>query len=340
MNILDLAGEDLLTLWRTSGYSQRQVAQIYGVPYGHLHSKINNAAQREIRDAGRQVMRPSPYPIYDKPLEMEGDAVVIPDPEFPYHEADFLNRVLDLADAWKIKQCNIAGDALHLNAISKFEPAWKAQPKNTMTEAQEERLLALANKAKGKLRDELIDAITSDPIEQDGDDVANEVETARRALIRLGEQFDLVDYVIGNHDGRFLSTLNSPTFADQLLKFIGLTEPKWRIAPYYYSYIRSGGELFRIEHPKSASQSTASKLASKYLCHVLMGHSHLLSSQFDQSGSFWAMHMGHCVDERRLPYASQRSNTSPAHVLGAVIIRGGFPHLLMERTPWKQYAKM
>jgi len=50
--------------------------------------------------------------------------------------------------------------------------------------------------------------------------------------------------------------------------------------------------------------------------------------------------MGHCVDERRLPYASQRSNTSPAHVLGAVIIRGGFPHLLMERTPWKQYAKM
>ncbi|MHB8961971.1 MAG: hypothetical protein ACYC5K_02340, partial [Saccharofermentanales bacterium] len=277
-------------------------------------------------------MKPSPYPIYDKPLEMEGDAVVIPDPEFPYHEAEFMNRVLDLADAWKIKQCNIAGDAMHFNAISKFEPAWKEKPKNTIDEKMEAELLEIANDANKRTRERLLEVITRNPSEQDGDDVGNEVETAKRALIRLGEQFDRVDYVIGNHDGRFLSALNSPTFADQLLKFIGLNEPKWRIAPYYYSFIRSGGELFRIEHPKSASQSTASKLASKYLCHVLMGHSHLLSSQFDQSGSFWAMHMGHCVDERRLPYASQRSNTSPAHVLGAVIIRDGFPHLQTDVT--------
>lgn len=340
MSILDLPDTDLLTLARTSGMSQGQLARLYGVRRDALHSAISNATQREIRDVGRQVLKPSPYPIYDRPLEMEGDAVVIPDPEFPYHHAEFINRVLDLADTWKIRLCNIAGDAMHFNAISKFEPAWKAQPKNTMSEEKEAELLEIANGVRGKLRERLIEAITRDPAEQDGDDIGNEVQIAKKALTRLGEQFDQVDYVIGNHDGRFLSALNSPTFADKLLDFIGLEQPKFRIAPYYYSFIRSGGELFRIEHPKSASQATASRLASKYLCHVLMGHSHLLSSQFDQSGTFWAVHMGHTVDERRLPYASQRSNTSPAHVLGAVIIRDGFPHLLTERTPWERYKRM
>lgn len=340
MNILDLAGEDLLKLWRMSGKSQGQLARIYGVPLGQLHSKINNAAQREIRDVGRQTLRPSPYPIYDKPLEMEGDAVVIPDPEFPYHEAEFINRVLDLADAWKITQCNIAGDAMHFNAISKFEPAWKTHPKNTMTEAQEERLLALASKAKGKLKEELIEAITSDPAEQDGDDIGNEVDIAKKALVRLGEQFERVDYVIGNHDGRFLSALNSPVFADKLLDFIGLKDPKWRIAPYYYSILRSGGHEWRIEHPKGASRNTASSLASKYLCNIAMGHSHRWSMEFDKSGSFYAIHMGCCVDESRLPYAAQRSNGGDAHSLGALIIRDGFPYLLTERTPWQQYKRM
>ena len=340
MNILDLPGEDVLKLWQTSGLSQRRIAQMYGVPFDRLHSTINNAAQRQIRDAGRHVLKPSPYPIYNKPLEMEGDAVVLPDPEFPYHDADFMNRVLDLADAWKIKQANIAGDGLHLNAISKFEPAWKAKQTHTMSEEQEKELLEYADKLPRKHREEYIGKVLGDGNIQDGDDIGNELETSRRALIRLGEQFDQVDWVIGNHDGRFLSALNSPVFSDQFLKFIGLTDPKWRIAPYYYSFIRSGSELFRIEHPKSASQATASKLASKYLCHVLMGHSHLLSNQFDQSGSFWAIHMGHCVDERRLPYAAQRSNTSPAHVLGAVIIRDGYPWLLTERTPWASMAKM
>ena len=313
---------------------------MYGVPRNALHSAICNAEQRQVRDVGRNVLKPSPYPIYDKPLEMEGDAVVIPDPEFPYHDAPFMNRVLDLADTWGIKQCNIAGDGLHLNAISKFEPAWKSKPVNTMTEEQETKLLAFQDRVYKKDRDEFVELVAGVNRTQDGDDIGNELETSRRALVRLGEQFDRVDWVIGNHDGRFLSALNSPVFSDQFLKFIGLDEPKWRIAPYYFSYIRSGGELFRIEHPKSAAQGTASKLASKYLCHVLMGHSHLLASQFDQSGNFWAMHMGHCVDERRLPYASQRSNTSPAHVLGAVIIRDGYPHLLTERTPWAQYARM
>ena len=52
----------------------------------------------------------SPYPRYDQPPELEGDALILPDAEIPFHHAEFINRVLDLAEAWKIKQMIAAGD--------------------------------------------------------------------------------------------------------------------------------------------------------------------------------------------------------------------------------------
>lgn len=340
LNALDLPGEQLLTIWRSSGISQSQLATRLGVPFKTLHSKINNAAQREIRDAGRQVLKPSPYPVYDKPLEMEGDALIIPDPEFPFHHAPFMNRVLDLADTWGITQCIIAGDALHFNSLSKWEPEWKAQPKNGLTEAQEERLLAFASKVQARYRDDFIQAIVEDDRDGAGDDVGSEVTEAKKCMVRLSEQFTQVDYVIGNHDGRFLSALHSPLFADKLLDFIGLNDPKWRIAPFYYSVLYSGGQCWRIEHPKGSARSTASSLASKYLCNIAMGHSHRWSMEFDRSGNFYAIHMGCCVDENRLPYASQRSHSGDAHKLGAMIIVDGRPYLLNEHTDWERYKRM
>ena len=70
----------------------------------------------------------------------------------------------------------------------------------------------------------------------------------------------------------------------------------------------------------------------------MMGHSHRLSLAWDISGRYYAIHMGHCVDEMRLPYASQRSSTQPAHLAGAVIVRDGVPWLLHERIDWKRLA--
>lgn len=340
MDIKNLTDEEAVKLWRLSGLSQANLALALGVDFKRLHSKINNAQQREIRDRGREVLKPSPYPVYDKPLETEGDAVVLPDPEFPFHEADFLNRVLDLADKWRIPNCVIAGDVLHFNSISKWEPAWLARPSSGMPEAQQALLLEYANKLPKKEREGYLEAILGTENDNGGNDIGSEVECAKTSLERLGHQFIRVDYVIGNHDGRFLSALNSPLFADKLLDFIGLSDPKFRIAPYYFSHLISGGQTWRIEHPKGAAKNTASGLASKYLCNVAMGHSHRWSMEFDKSGNFYAIHMGCCVDERRLPYCAQRSNSSDAHSLGALIIRDGYPFLLSANTPWDRYAKM
>ncbi len=119
-----------------------------------------------------------------------------------------------------------------------------------------------------------------------------------------------------------------------------IDQKDWRIGPYYFSYLKSGGQDFRIEHPKSAAKSAATTLAAKYQCHILMAHSHYLSSSFDVSGNYWAIQMGHCVDEQRLPYAAQRSTTAPAHSLGAVIVRDGHPWLLHHKTDWEKLAKI
>lgn len=54
------------------------------------------------------------------------------------------------------------------------------------------------------------------------------------------------------------------------------------------------------------------------------------------SGKFYAVHMGHCVDETRLPYAAQRHTIGDAHKLGAVIVRDGFMWLLSEHVDWKR----
>ena len=71
-----------------------------------------------------------------------------------------------------------------------------------------------------------------------------------------------------------------------------------------------------------------------------MGHSHLLRQDYDISGKFHACQIGHCVDEERLAYASQRSTTRDAHLLGAAIVRDGYLLVLDEKVDWERMKKL
>lgn len=251
----------------------------------------------------RMLISESPFPKYDSPLVMEGDALVLPDVEVPFHNAEFLNRCIELAHKWKIKQCIVAGDYLHFDSIKHWEPSW----------VSDENGLHM--------------------------NLSQELEVARRETKVLSQTFDNIDYVVGNHDDRFLRALNSQIFPSELTRLLEAGN-RWRIAPYYYSILISDGEKYQIEHPNSASKISPIKLASKYRCHVLQAHSHKWSIDHDISGTYWAINMGCVVDETRLAYAAQRHNTGESHKLGAVIVRGGFPHVLSEKTPWDRYMRM
>jgi hypothetical protein len=128
--------------------------------------------------------------------------------------------------------------------------------------------------------------------------------------------------------------------ADEILRWLNLDQDCWRIAPYYFSLLHTELGTWRLSHPKTAAKYAHIKLADKYDCHYAMCHSHYWALAKSTNGKHFAIQMGHCVDERRLPYAAQRDNPREAHSLGALIIRGGRPYLLHKDTDWELYKKL
>ena len=53
------------------------------------------------------VVKESPYQRFDAPLEREGDALILCDVEAPFHDSEFMNRVIDLACKWKITRVHL-----------------------------------------------------------------------------------------------------------------------------------------------------------------------------------------------------------------------------------------
>lgn len=287
------------------------------------------------------VIKDSPYPIYNKPLEMSGDAVVMSDIEFPFHHSDFVNRVLELANAWGIKKAILAGDVLHFDSLSGWEPNWIEGDDGGILAEAIERLQDVASSFRMKERVALLEAISGIGEKPVDDGVSTELAVARDALRRLSQEFTEIDFVIGNHEGRLLRALECAISPKELLRLLDLQNDKrWRIAPYYFSFLYSGDQKYIIEHPKNSGKFSAHKLASKHQAHILMGHNHQFSDSFDVSGKFRAIEIGHCVDELRLPYAAQRHNTSPSHIMGACIVRNGYAWPLHKFTDWQTMKKL
>ena len=320
--------------------SNQAFSKKYGKEFGLSHNavkaKINNL--RISGNINRVVMQ-SPYPKFDSPLVMEGDALVLPDTEFPFHDADFLNRVLDLTKTWGVRQLILAGDVLHFDSLSGWEPNWKGENTGGIMAEAEEKLMDFAQGLPAKLQGEMMELLGDIGTRTEGDGMSTELGVARRELKRISEQFDRVDYVIGNHDGRFLRALQTIIDPKELLRLLEAGD-KWRIAEYYFSYLDTPKGRFMIEHPKGAAETTAQNLSAKYGCSVIMAHSHALDFSWDISGRYYAIQAGCCVDESRLPYASQRHHTKRQHKLGAVLVVDGYPWLLHEGTDWDRLKRM
>lgn len=59
-------------------------------------------------------------PRFDKPLLVEGDALIWADVHGPFHDATWMDRTADLALRWGVKHLVIAGDLADFNAFSVF----------------------------------------------------------------------------------------------------------------------------------------------------------------------------------------------------------------------------
>ena len=314
-----------------SGLSFSEVAKTLGLASGTVKTHYYLATGQATAKIPQ-----SPYPRYDQPPEIEGDALILPDAEIPFHHADFINRVLDLSQAWNIKQAICAGDLLHFDSLSGWEPNWAVKPNGGLSEKDERRLLDLALTMPKNQQDKLINTIVEIGGQSEDSGFSGEMYHARTALNSLNDCFTSFVWVLGNHEGRLLRAINSPVQPSELLNLMRLDEGKWTIAPYYHCILKSGNEVFRITHPKSAANGTARTLASQHLMHIIMGHSHKIFYDWDPSGRFYAIQCGHTVDEMRLAYCAQRDARRDSHKLGAVIIRDGYPYLLHDKTDWEK----
>ena len=292
-------------------------------------------------------IKESPFQRYDDPPEIEGNWLIIPDAEIPFHDYDFLNRVFDVADAWGIKNFVSAGDLLHFESLTGWDPNWNKKLKNGLSEENEKQLIDVALTLPKNYQQRVLDKIVAIGGSEQEVTYSAEMEEARNTLKIIDELFDNLVWVLGNHEGRLLRALEQSIEPSELLSQMKLIDKdgvssKWKIAPFYFCYLKSASELFRIEHPKPYSQMAAVRLASINQCHILMGHSHIVNQQFDPSGNYYAWHIGHCADEKRFAYEAQRSRqiTSVPHMHGAVIVRDGYPWLLTDKTDFKRMEQM
>ena len=273
----------------------------------------------------------STHAVYDSPLKFTTDAFcVLPDLEAPFHHADFTNRVLELCNAWGIKDLVLAGDAVHNEALSNWGAKWQENKQKSADDILE--IIKLVPQEK---REDAIAFLEKSGILQPDSGVSGELAEVRSVFRVLNQQFTVIYYVMGNHEDRPIKRIEAVLDPREWLRLLE-TGDKWRIAPYYYAIIQCGGKTFRVVHPRPASNTTPMQIAARFGCHVFMAHSHKYIIQHDPSGKYWAAHIGHCVDETRLGYVMQRDRGGwDSHALGAVIVRDGYTYFLSEDSPFE-----
>jgi hypothetical protein len=314
------------------GLSEYEIAERLKRTFASVNSKMS-----KLKAEGKLPVSEVPasrMPLWNEPLRSEGDAVILTDVEAPFQCSEFINRVLDLADTWGVQTLHLGGDLLHYDSLSAWGAEWTQEQ-----EAIVDLVLEVVDMLPARKR-EAVKAKLDEKGLLGGGGHSEEITEARR-VFRSFDSFKEVYAELGNHDDRYLRALDQALSPKELLHQIDKDkDERWKIAPYYYGFIETEKGTFRVTHPRGAGQKTAIDLAVQYHSHVIMGHSHRWAVNRDPSGDYWAIQQGCCVDENRLAYVKQRDAKRDAHLLGATIIRGGYPFVLSPESPWELLKRM
>lgn len=157
-----------------------------------------------------------------------------------------------------------------------------------------------------------------------------EVQATKQLLGALAESFAAILVVLGNHEIRLERAAGwQAEFATFAEGWLGSS--KVTLSRHHWCFVRSGGETYRVTHPRNASVHATvvpKRLCAKFRSHVIGGHGHMVGMARDDSGQYWAIDSGICADPARLDYAVMEDTTRPVMQQGAVILRGGVPVLL------------
>ena len=246
---------------------------------------------------------------FNKPEIIRGPCLVIFDSQIPFHDADFINRLLELATDWGIRQGISGGDLLNMTSFSRFyekplDKIWEKERSDAVGVLQ-----ALGDAipqwflVKGNHEDFL--------------------------LKKMEEQIDHDDVL---------------ALIDKRQGFL----KGYKATDYYYCEVRLGGSLWRITHPRNISVihgRIPQRLCERYHCNVASGHGHLAGMTPDYSGRYMACDVGVTCDPLRLDYAALRDSTRPAQCQGALILQLGddnkcHPYHILPDADWSALKRL
>ena len=314
---------------RKADITARQFAQEYAATTNSTRSPDSIRFKlQSLREYRIPVSNRTPW---NNPPTLEGDAFILMDAQIPFHHAEFINKCLTVCDRLGIRQMILGGDALDINTLNSFTPNFENNDKRVIDTKTASALLAIADGLPSDKREE-IHAIVADAENEGG--ISGEIKESRTILKAFESSFDKILWIMGNHEQRVLKTLQKVLPVDSLAVVFGADNPKWEVSPYYHCTLMSNGEEWKIEHPVNSGKGSSKKLASKFTCHIVMGHNHHFNITTDPSGKYYAIEPGMGMDEERMAYVSQRHNAADTHITGALIIRNGKPLPLNKFTDW------
>ena len=164
---------------------------------------------------------------------------------------------------------------------------------------------------------------------------ATEELQALRDFFTAIQDFERVVEIMGNHEMRLIRLLNYKLGAEELMPLYS-SHPNLIVSDYHWCTLRSGGQNWRISHPKNAHMtpcSVATKLVAKRNCHVAVGHDHVCGQIRTMNGRHWAISTGVCLMPQKLDYTSLVDNTRWEIAQGALIVQDGYPELLTPDNP-------
>ena len=186
-----------------------------------------------------------------------------------------------------------------------------------------------------------IDSLSRFDFKQEDADLVREIYGSDETMKRLLDTFDKIYLSWGNHDARIHKALGYKVPFTKAMRMMfedidpRVFDERIVLSNLDHVIIETPRGPYRVAHPKaynSVPLTTARKLASKHLSHIITGHSHHTALGADVSGQFTVAEIGGFFDGTKVAYL-QRTTTFPNWQKGyGFIDRDGF--LVVESELW------
>lgn len=240
---------------------------------------------RRIRDDGHVVVPQSPIPSLEEHVHHLDwrTFLVVSDFQCPYHDAELVQRSLDLARAWGVEGVVANGDVWDMASISKFSPSLHGERVSVSDELRLGQAILRAYAA-----------------------------VAPVLLIPGNHEWRLTLKLLG-------ADLDDDQQRDLLAanERVMFTPLSFAICDAY------PGEPIRISHPKAASViagTVGADIARNHDSHVIVAHDHLLAQRRSHNGRWSVTHTGMMASRERLGYAFTADNRRPLSNQGFAIV--------------------